>query len=249
MPEEGIRMNKGVTLTIGAILAFGLIFTISDAAALYSLSDHIDKAEKIKNTKQVFDIKQVEGGSQIQSVFAIFTLDEFIGDECIITLNEEHLNKDNISKKFTCQANNAITLDKTGRDALQTKLNDEQFNIVVKSITRNNQVAVESDLIQLSIVYNEPTYFAKIENGIVTNVIVADVNFIQSMDGEWVQSKKGIRANEAGIGSTYDSINDVFISKNNDPLATLDANYQWVSPIIKSDPIVNSNSTNSTGVN
>ena len=215
-------MNKGVTLTIGAILAFGLIFTVSDAAALYSLSDHIDKAEKIKNTKQVFDIKQVEDGSQIYNVFAIFTLDEFIGDECIIALNEEHLNKDSISKKFTCQANNAITLDKTGRDALQTKLNDEQFNIVVKSITRNNQVAVESDLIQLSIVYNEPTYFAKIENGIVTNVIVADQSHVDTLVGNWVEGK-------TGIGYSYDGVS--FIPPQPFPSWTLDVNNIWQSPI------------------
>lgn len=220
-------------IAIGAILAFGLIFTVSDAAALYSISDHIDKAEKIKNTKQVFDISLVEDGSQIYSIFAIFTLDEFIGDECIIALNEEYLNKDSISKKFTCQANNAIVIDKTGRDALQTKLNDEQFNIVVKSITRNNQVAVESDLIQLSIVYNEPQYFAQVENGIVTNVIVADSNFASSLGGVWIET---VKPNLAGIGYSYDGINNLFISPQPYPSWLLDStDGSWYSPIPKPD--------------
>ena len=219
-------MNKSIMFAIGAILAFGLIFTVSDVEAKYSIADHVDKGEKIKKDKQVFDIRQVEKGSQIQSAFAIFTLDIFVGDECVIILNEEHLNKDAISKKFTCQADNTITIEKKGRDALQTKLNDEEINIVVKSITSDNQVAVGSDLIQMSIVYNAPTYFAHIENGIVTNVIVSDSNFVSSLDGIWV---KITDSNFAGIGYSYDGVK--FTAPQPYSSWSLDSNNTWQAPI------------------
>ena len=85
-------------------------------------------------------------------------------------------------------------------------------------------------------------HFAKIENGIVTQVIVADIEFIESgiLAGEWIQtsynteegkykigkddSEKNInklkgtikdikareRKNYAGIGFSYDSVDDAF---------------------------------------
>ena len=66
-------------------------------------------------------------------------------------------------------------------------------------------------------------HYAKIENDIVTNVIVADEDFIQTLDGEWIQTsyntKEGVhtlggtplRKNYAGIGYTYDRVKDAFI--------------------------------------
>ena len=66
-------------------------------------------------------------------------------------------------------------------------------------------------------------HFAKVENGIVTQVIVAEQEDVASLDGTWIQTsyntfgnqhKLGgtpLRGNYAGVGYTYDSINDVFI--------------------------------------
>ena len=66
-------------------------------------------------------------------------------------------------------------------------------------------------------------HYAKIENDIVTNVIVADEDFIQTLNGEWIQTSyntKGgvhllggtpLRKNYAGIGYTYDRLKDAFI--------------------------------------
>ena len=68
-------------------------------------------------------------------------------------------------------------------------------------------------------------HYAKIENDIVTNVIVADEDFIQTLDGEWIQTSyntKGgvhllggtpLRKNFAGIGNTYDRVRDAFITQ------------------------------------
>lgn len=66
------------------------------------------------------------------------------------------------------------------------------------------------------------SHFAKIENGIVAQVIVAEQDFIDTIDGEWVQTSyntrggqhpegKPLRKNYAGIGYTYDSERDAFI--------------------------------------
>jgi hypothetical protein len=72
------------------------------------------------------------------------------------------------------------------------------------------------------------SHFAKIENNIVTNVIVAEQEFIDTQSGTWIQTSYNthgnvhygqdgnddggvaLRANYAGIGYTYDTDNDVF---------------------------------------
>ena len=79
-------------------------------------------------------------------------------------------------------------------------------------------------------------HYAKIVDGIVTNVIVAEQDFIDSYDdgipGQWIQTSyntrggihyqpnsqepsidqsKALRKNYAGIGFTYDPVRDAFI--------------------------------------
>jgi hypothetical protein len=79
-------------------------------------------------------------------------------------------------------------------------------------------------------------HYAKVQNGLVTQVIVAEAdffeNFIDSSPGEWIQTSyntrggvhynpenhepsadqsKALRKNYAGIGYTYDKVLDVFI--------------------------------------
>lgn len=70
------------------------------------------------------------------------------------------------------------------------------------------------------------SHFAKIENNIVTNVIVAEQEFINTLDGVWIQTSYNtrggihlnggtpLRKNYAGIGDTYDSERDAFIAPN-----------------------------------
>ena len=66
------------------------------------------------------------------------------------------------------------------------------------------------------------SHFAKIENGLVTNVIVAEQPFIDTQAGTWVQTSYNttggrhtldgtpLRKNYAGIGYVYDSVRDAF---------------------------------------
>lgn len=70
------------------------------------------------------------------------------------------------------------------------------------------------------------SHFAKVCDGIVTKVIVAEPEFFQtfvdSSPGEWIQTSynthggqhpegRALRKNYAGIGYTYDRIRDAFI--------------------------------------
>jgi hypothetical protein len=91
-------------------------------------------------------------------------------------------------------------------------------------------------------------HFAKVTNGIVTQVIVAEAEFfdtfVDSSPGEWIQTsyntfggqhKLGgtpLRKNYAGIGFTYDAERDAFIPPQ--PFASWTLNNDtclWESPI------------------
>jgi len=67
------------------------------------------------------------------------------------------------------------------------------------------------------------SHYAKIENNLVTAVIVADADFIATQQGQWIQTSYNtignthrlggtpLRKNYAGRGYTYDSGRDAFI--------------------------------------
>ena len=86
-------------------------------------------------------------------------------------------------------------------------------------------------------------HFAKIESGVVTEVIVAEQEHIDTLSGTWVQTsyntsngqhangKTPLRKNFAGTGSIYDSTRDAFY--NPQPYASWTLNETtcvWESP-------------------
>ena len=93
-------------------------------------------------------------------------------------------------------------------------------------------------------------HFAKIEDGIVTTVIVAEQDYISTISGTWVQTSfntRGgkhydpdtgeedggtpLRKNYAGFGFTYDSGRDAFIPPKPYSSWTLnEGTCQWVAP-------------------
>ena len=86
------------------------------------------------------------------------------------------------------------------------------------------------------------SHFAKIDtDNVVTEVIVAEQDFINSgLVGDsllWVQtsSNHSFRKQYAGIGYTYDKVNDVFISPKPYPSWTLDASFDWQPPTAMPD--------------
>jgi hypothetical protein len=56
---------------------------------------------------------------------------------------------------------------------------------------------------------------------------------LDNFGGTWVQTSYNgnIRKQFAGIGYTYDSVNDVFIAPQPFPSWSLDKNFDWVAPI------------------
>ena len=85
------------------------------------------------------------------------------------------------------------------------------------------------------------SHFAKLDNNVVTQVIVAEQDFINSEAvGDsflWVQTSynNNFRKQYAGIGSTYDKVNDVFISPKPYSSWTLDASFDWQPPTAMPD--------------
>lgn len=93
-------------------------------------------------------------------------------------------------------------------------------------------------------------HFAKIENNIVTQVIVADTKewCESALGGKWLQTSyntqggvhvnggEPLRKNYAGIGYTYDKERDAFIPPQPFPSWTLnEETCLWDSPIPKPD--------------
>ena len=99
------------------------------------------------------------------------------------------------------------------------------------------------------------SHFAQIEDGVVTRVIVAEQDYIDTQDGTWVQTSyntKGgkhydpvtgeedsgtpLRKNYAGKGYTYDSVKDAFYESQPYPSWTLnDTTCLWEAPVAYPD--------------
>jgi len=88
------------------------------------------------------------------------------------------------------------------------------------------------------------SHFAKVENGVVTQVIVAESDHINTLEGNWVQTSYNtiggkhlhngspLRGNYAGIGYIYDEKNDVFYPPQPFASWTLDQSvWNWVAPV------------------
>ena len=91
------------------------------------------------------------------------------------------------------------------------------------------------------------SHFAKVVDGKVTQVIVAEQEFfdtfVDSSPGTWLQTSYNthgnqhpngtpLRGNYAGIGYTYDSVNDVFYAPQPYPSWTLNnTTWLWEAPV------------------
>jgi hypothetical protein len=104
-------------------------------------------------------------------------------------------------------------------------------------------------------------HFAKVENGVVTQVIVADQGFINTGavgdPSSWVQTSyntrgnrhygedgqqdngEALRGNYAGIGYVYDNVNDVFYPASPFPswLISSETNWIWTAPVAQPEAI------------
>ena len=95
-------------------------------------------------------------------------------------------------------------------------------------------------------------HYAKVENKLVTQVIVAEAEFfdtfVDSSPGEWIQTSYNtfggvhangetpLRKNYAGVGYTYDKTRDAFYAPQPYPSWTLDENTcLWEAPVAYPD--------------
>ena len=181
--------------------------------------------EKQKTVKP-FSLTEIEDGSKIEStVIDIFTNQNGI---CSVFLTDSFLNEIKLSDDFSCSGTHKIRLNELANSAVKIKtLHDDSISFTVKK----NNIPIESDILESSVSFVVPTYFAQIENEIVTNVIVADNDFVNSQPGQWIETKQGLRANFASIGYTYDGINDVFVSPKPFDSWVLNADWQYESPV------------------
>jgi len=89
------------------------------------------------------------------------------------------------------------------------------------------------------------SHFAKIEDGVVTTVIVAEQDFINTQAGTWVQTSYNtyggqhrlggtpLRKNYAGIGYIYDSTRNAFYKPQPYPSWTLnETTCLWEPPVV-----------------
>jgi hypothetical protein len=91
-------------------------------------------------------------------------------------------------------------------------------------------------------------HFAKVVDGKVTQVIVAEPDFfntfVDDSPGQWIQTSYNtygnkhtqggtpLRGNYAGIGFTYDAVNDVFIAPTPFPSWVLShSTWLWEAPV------------------
>jgi hypothetical protein len=85
-------------------------------------------------------------------------------------------------------------------------------------------------------------HFAKVIDDVVAQVIVADQSYVDTLDGEWVQTSYNthgnqhpegnpLRGNYAGIGYTYDREHDAFYAAKPAPSCTLNTStWTWEYP-------------------
>jgi hypothetical protein len=94
-------------------------------------------------------------------------------------------------------------------------------------------------------------HYAKVNNGIVEQVIVAEAeffdNFVDSSPGQWIQTSynthanqhpegRPLRGNYAGVGHTYDVTNNVFYKPQPYPSWTLNETaWTWDAPVAYPD--------------
>lgn len=95
------------------------------------------------------------------------------------------------------------------------------------------------------------SHFAKVEDGIVTSVLVAEQDFIDTQEGTWVQTSYNtrggkhyapnsnieddgtpLRKNYAGLGYTYDSTRDAFYGQKPwDSWVLNETTCKWEAPV------------------
>lgn len=191
-----------------------------------TVSTNID----VLNTK----LKSVGRGSSIVS--GSLTLPIISGDSnkiCSVYNVNDYINSEALTDSFICSGTQTVNLNERGLDIFSVKTLDDSFDLQI--IASDNTIFnVDESQTNITLTFKKQQYFAQVDdNNIVTNVIVADDDFISKQSGTWVETwlDGGSRANHAGIGHTYNPVNDVFYEPPPSQTALLNSTtWQWYEP-------------------
>lgn len=76
--------------------------------------------------------------------------------------------------------------------------------------------------------------YAKLENNVVINVVIADQEWIDTQVGTWCLIDENVNPHyRPNVGATYDSFNKVFVQPQPYPSWILNADRIWEAPIAK----------------
>jgi len=161
---------------------------------------------------QTVTIDEITLGSAVTGVEVIVSINAKPDQKCYLKLLDDYLTNLQISDVFPCAGINTITLNQLGQDALESNISKGIYKIGAVFADETGSLA-DFTILGYHVSYKEPTYFAEIEKDKVVRVIVADQNYINSLQGDWIETKldNSIRGVYAGIGYNYDPILDSFI--------------------------------------
>lgn len=217
-------LRNRILLAIIPLMCIGMIF--AGISADDSTKSYTDKSV---TSKKVL-LSDIPDGSRIDSAGIVITALGDSSETCVVKLLDPILDDIYISQKFPCYGTRELPLSGRGMDAMEYNLAYNQAKFEVIDMKGN---VIPFDVSGFDVNYSPPEYFAKIENGTVTNVIVADQAYADSLSGEWVQTwvSGSSRHNYAGVGYIYNKSTDAFYEPQPYPSWSLDQSYKWQPPV------------------
>jgi len=148
---------------------------------------------------------------------------------CSLYSQSSYLNNESISDSFNCSDTRQVKLNSRGLDLMTLKQYDPDMKFIVKS-SDGLIFDVDANNLLIDLTFQKPQVFAKLDsNGIVESVILADAQFISMLNGVWVESDH--ITGKTGIGFSYDSFLNKFISPQPYPSWILNTNGVWESSV------------------
>lgn len=179
-----------------------------------------------------FGLNGLNFDSEINSVNLNFTvIGNHAGKQCTVRLLDDVLTENSISDSFSCSGFHSVNLNSIGDNALENNLlYKPTWSFGVKD---SDSVVVPINSPQIKVQYTKHTYYANIINGKVSEIIVADKQFINKLNGTWIETKTdgSIRGKSGNIGDTYNATLDKFIPPKPYPSWVLNNTSYWIPPV------------------
>ncbi len=149
---------------------------------------------------------------------------------CKLYLVNDRINSEAITDEFVCSGIQNTPLNERGNHILTAKIPYKKAEFQVKK-SDSTVINVDEEQFVLDVKFKKSQYFAQLDvNNIVTNVIVADDEFISLQNGVWVESWSDGSKGHATKGSMYNATLDRFIGKSPFVSWTLNSTGFWIPP-------------------